>query len=497
MRQWGSSLNHNGMSFFPALVPAGTEFFHGTSRDQPVEGMEWLAFEPEHAQVFARRMARPPPTEEPRHPRPPSDSDDAPLGGVSLLLSEKGDQRPLEGNQDRDVRLAPDEKTAWGFLHTYLSKRDLQLLYIDGMSAGKTENGTLDSQDYILLNNSIPHSGGMWERERAQGMCNISLGEWGGRVDGFLRMEAGFEIILCHFERDLEVKSISRAGGECKNCKEDRDDVLLGFRYLRAVADRYHKIGGDRVKMNYEKMITAYTLDTDLFSFDERGPRLKGVSENNLRKLRKSLGDMVQSEPNPFKEATTNWQAIADMIVTRYSDRLRYLTIPSIFGNEQSLNLELDAILFPFINYDNRSFSDETNRCASHFITPKPNGMLTSIAADAVSYVNHYICYQLLSTQYGEASGNLAQKQSVITELMEKLGWTTWKECGTCAYDEICSIPIWPFGSEEDWIQPRCRNATQLGEQHGYWGEDRFRFKPPGNDTKQPPPPPHPTIYHR
>jgi hypothetical protein len=34
MRQWGSSLDHNGMSIFLATVPADTEFYHGTSSPQ-------------------------------------------------------------------------------------------------------------------------------------------------------------------------------------------------------------------------------------------------------------------------------------------------------------------------------------------------------------------------------------------------------------------------------------------------------------------------------
>lgn len=41
MRQWGSSLNHNGMSFFMATVPTGTRFYHGTWSSERVMGMEW------------------------------------------------------------------------------------------------------------------------------------------------------------------------------------------------------------------------------------------------------------------------------------------------------------------------------------------------------------------------------------------------------------------------------------------------------------------------
>lgn len=60
MRQWGSSLNHNGMSFFLATVPAGTPLYHGTSSEDFVKGIEWLAFEAEHASIFAWPERAPP-----------------------------------------------------------------------------------------------------------------------------------------------------------------------------------------------------------------------------------------------------------------------------------------------------------------------------------------------------------------------------------------------------------------------------------------------------
>lgn len=62
MRQWGSSLNHNGMTVFLATVPAGTQLYHGTTEKKAIQGMQWLAFEPEHARISARpRRGRPPP----------------------------------------------------------------------------------------------------------------------------------------------------------------------------------------------------------------------------------------------------------------------------------------------------------------------------------------------------------------------------------------------------------------------------------------------------
>ena len=74
MRQWDNSWNHNGMSFFVTTVPEGVQLYHGTSQSEPIVGMEWLAFEPEHALMFARPRGRGPPDGRGPgyHPRPPS-----------------------------------------------------------------------------------------------------------------------------------------------------------------------------------------------------------------------------------------------------------------------------------------------------------------------------------------------------------------------------------------------------------------------------------------
>lgn len=59
MRQWGSSINHKGMSFFLATVPQGVQLYHGTNRSSAITGMEWLAFEQEHAMQFANLIVWP------------------------------------------------------------------------------------------------------------------------------------------------------------------------------------------------------------------------------------------------------------------------------------------------------------------------------------------------------------------------------------------------------------------------------------------------------
>lgn len=145
MRQWGSSVQHNGLSLFMATVPEGTLLYHGTPYSEPVTGMEWLAFEIEHSELFARGMP------------------------VQLFS-----QQP---------RSPP------GYLHVYRSNRPLRLLYFDGMSAADGDNGPCDTQDLVFL--GIHKDNSSLQFSRAKELCQKGA-QWG--IEGFVRMEAGFEV---------------------------------------------------------------------------------------------------------------------------------------------------------------------------------------------------------------------------------------------------------------------------------------------------------------
>ena len=205
MRQWGSSLQHNGLSFWSVSIPSGVQLYHGTHTPNPVTGMEWLAFEIEHAEVFARTRrpgGRPPgrgPGEGPgRGDRP---------GGRPGGPRPTGNPRPPvveEDRHDMEHDSFSTDAAMDGYLHIYRATRPLsRVLYIDGMSAGKTSMGTLDSTDYILRNQSkLTEPWG--DYVRAQELCDLGA-QW--EIEGFLRMEAGFELILCNFTNGLEFVS--------------------------------------------------------------------------------------------------------------------------------------------------------------------------------------------------------------------------------------------------------------------------------------------------
>ncbi|KAJ6146180.1 hypothetical protein N7497_008162 [Penicillium chrysogenum] len=496
MRQWGSSLHHNGVSFFLAGVPAGTQFYHGTSKASPVNGTEWLAFEPEHAMVFARPRRDPPPH------LPPDDPDTERYDrGHSELRKRDHYNKDEKHHGPPGVRppKESDENEA-GYLHTYAAAKDLRLLYLDGMSAAKTSKGTLDSQDAVLFTGSLDdHSSpGGQENERARLACEMAQNEWEGRIDGVLRMEAGFEIILCDFKRDLipvritQVKRSSEEhqaddkyhygcapskgdggnrhgpGGPCGPGAPPHGGPGNGpdaSRWMRAITARYNGIGGNRVSLNFNHFVTAFSHDVELFRDNSTFPRLVGLSAEERAAIRAEVTDLVMTH-HPA-EVGEDWQAITDMIVIRYSKELSYFVSGSIDSIER-LQSEIERVLSPFIDYSEREDVAEIERCATQFLlsTSFESG---GIAARAVYGVTHRICSSLVEAGKGR---DLLSAIRVIRDLVGYLDWATWKECRGCAANEICVVPIWPMGTVQDYDSPQCKDASNPYDQGGesYWG---------------------------
>lgn len=88
-------------------------------------------------------------------------------------------------------------------LLTYVASRPLRVLYVDGQSAALGESGWLDSQALLIYGNVTEENRG-WsfsEYERARALCELG-DDWG--FDGVVRMNAGFELLHCNFNKGLE-----------------------------------------------------------------------------------------------------------------------------------------------------------------------------------------------------------------------------------------------------------------------------------------------------
>ncbi|OKL56911.1 hypothetical protein UA08_07746 [Talaromyces atroroseus] len=487
MRQWGSAWHHNGMSFYLASVPSGTQFYHGTQSADRVNGTEWLAFEPEHALNFARPRHGRGPGKGPGGGPPPGGPPPPPPFAMRKEKMNKGKQEVLlPGDKADNEGQREEEEEEWGYLHTYVANKDLRLLYIDGLSAGKTDMGTTDSGDRIFLqdrnltlsdNDQRTHQAGPGgEYARARIGCEIARNDWNDRIDGVLRAEAGFEIILCDFARDLDVVRINAVK------KDDDETFPAGFGnsgyFYRSIAARFDGIGGERVKINYDNFITAFTYEElDLFNGGKNQmPRLNHFSTEELQPIRDDLTRFVM-EHETTEESSFNWQSIVDMIVTKYSNLLMFFASDEM-ESLQSLQANITTIFLAFIDGRRRDALAETERCATQFIANPNNNRLSprqnvhkgkSLAGQVVYDVSYSICSTLRSVL---DDTDFMVATSRITNLIEYLAWTTWKECKTkCAYNQACFIPIWPFGTVQDRLDPQCKE----GEDDSRGGERYWR----------------------
>ena len=468
------------MSLFPAIVSQGTILYHGTSRRDAVTGIEWVAFERDHALQFAHLYLTPTPG--------------PPVRGVENVEEVHPEKNSLVFLRNKPHMLHPQQQPSDsdpvfvlpGYLHSYSARKDLRLLYLDGSAAAKTDQGTLDVSDLLLLNDS--HMRTSADHDRARYLCQIAAKDWGGRIDGFVRMETGFEIIICSFAKSLRLVEALRA--------EDIDDggTITGradvFHWLRAAAARYDGIGGSppRVQLNYDNFLTAYTYSLDVFQNGSTTlPRLIAAPQNVLDDMRSDLKSMMfQSDSfDKITHNSCNWQAIADMIVQKYANPLQYLvTSPEFEKSSTRLAQELNYMLRPFFDTLRRDAAIETERCAAEFMPPDfhssdPHDHTDSLSEQAIYAVAYRICSTLInvlwsiypssSTHSGEEI--ITQQLTSIRDLTTYLAWTEWKKCRGCSWGEICSIPMFPFGVAADHERPRCRSVDSLGELMGYWDD--------------------------
>ncbi|RMD40370.1 hypothetical protein DV735_g4753, partial [Chaetothyriales sp. CBS 134920] len=424
-RQWGESLNHNGMSFFLATVPRGTVLHHGTHSPAPVAGMEWLAFEPEHALLFAWKIC---------------DNTTSDLGLDAVVRESHArslhgwydfldavDYERLELRARRQGR--PPRCFEPGFIHTYSARRPLNLLYLDGQSAAKSDKGTDDSQDYVLRHNISPEKppgrGRLFgDLDRAIDLCHMAQHDYNGRVDGYLRMEHGFEIILCDFS-SLDVVSISRAQTVGHEADLNPDDQVLqdeALMLMSAVAARYDGVGTDRVLINYDDFVTSFAYpDADLWAGGGELPRLNGTKAETLAKIKDD-------------RCTTAYIPHHLLSVPPHQQTLAHRTVLAVAR-------DLCTVLWDVMDPNNNG-GDSEKTTTQH--------------------------------DYDRA---IAAIESLIT----RLAWTEWKKCSpppACAADEVCFTAIWPYGSQQDHDRPTCKNATTIMDHRqsmGYW----FKGPPP------------------
>ncbi|KAI0125355.1 hypothetical protein BJ170DRAFT_703422 [Xylariales sp. AK1849] len=481
MRQWGSSLHHNGMSFFLATVPKGVLLHHGNSSPESPSQPDWLAYEIEHAENFARGR-RGGPGGPPGHGGPPGD--DRPGDG--------GPPQRVVGLNAGELEALDEEEEVHGYLHVYETTRPLRFLYTDGMGGGKTSMGTLDSQDYLLrgkLPNDTesqpwadrpppesapgrrPGGGGpMDEQQRARDLCKLCK-----KLDlqGVVRMEAGFEIIKCDFSDGLkEVQALQRPEGN------SIPRGMGNMEFLRGLSERYQGIGATRTIIDYSSMVSAFFFPVNLTNSDPKRqdlPRLSSADTSGLKGIKSYLEGVIR-ERRDHEIQTINWQDVSDLIVGRYADRLKYMA--EEVNTIELMSREVNFLITLFVDGSgaDAEVDHSINRCASFYLqSVTPFTKADHLIKAAFETVTHEICntlfkvHSLVVSDPAPDRSSLAASVSALRDLMRTLNWTRFKRCPPCSINEVCVIPMWPMGTVAMYNSPRCSNGSETGEGERYW----------------------------
>ncbi|KAK7703895.1 hypothetical protein SLS64_008841 [Diaporthe eres] len=538
MRQWGSSLHHNGMSFYLATVPEGVIFHHGNDNETSPDGPEWLAYEIEHAEGFARGRRGPPGRGPPGGGRPPppgghapSTDDDEELPprkpmapsrfDLVLMKDENKKQHTMVDESSSESSDAIDDMEGQGgWLHTYRTTRPLRYLYVDGMSGGKTSMGTLDTQDYLLRSDKTtpytmdkpPHmgkraGGPMDERRRADELCEMCY-YWD--LSGIIRMEAGFEIIHCDFKDGLEQIAALQRPDPSDGDRGPRGGSVSNFEFMRALSERYDGIGSSRTTIDFSSMVSAFFYPVNLTNPDPKRPdlpRLANVTDAELAAIKADLNRVIY-EKHDGHNRIVDWQAVTDLVVARYADRFKYMT--EKISSASRLLEEINHLLTVYIDYSSKDpdqIPSAIDRCTNFYL----HGISPETEADkfihaAITTVTSEICTKLfdareiLTNDSTKRDGleplALPDAMKTIRSLVEYLGWARFKRCSQCDVDEVCMIPMWPFGTKEDYDSPRCANSSSVrGDGENYWGGFGRPGGGPGKrpgggrDGRGPPPP--------
>lgn len=273
-------------------------------------------------------------------------------------------------------------------------------------------------------------------------------------------MEAGFELILCNFSRNLElVEMRQRPDYGMREAYNDRQH----FEYMRGVSMRYEGIAAGRVQLDYSSMVSAFFYPVNLTNpRPERAelPRLVSSDSSVLGRIRSDVKSSFSEDRGEVKESV-NWQGVVDLIVTRYSQRLQVITLPA--SENTTMLSEMNFLLAVFINYKDPDVEVATDKCSNHYL----NGVASKTSQDhlihaAISVVTQKICGSLFQARgillEGEDTSDeaVAESKLVVEDLMEYLDWSTWRKCAKCAVDEVCFVAMWPWGGVVDHEHPGC-----------------------------------------
>lgn len=462
----------SGHSIVRATIPTGTLLYHGRPwKLAPTR--EWLAFDPEHAMMFA--------------------------------ASENGT------------------------LFTYMTTQELNVIYFDGASANKF-NGVVDTQDILLWGevNHVPHDGAMGELDRMDAGC-----AWGQQygVDGLLRMQLDLcvhpqtskhvtqpqfsELMYCDFSQGIRLISTASmvAGDGILNAlspdrrkqsfsfaqvpmqmsalnSSDRDvaspptrgdqkpllhpvvpppgwkgSLPSSFWQGRHAGTWHNGFPGElRIKVYTSSMITFYDPALESLVQARRrltrdAYRLEGISPEDTARVRADIEEVMTRGP-ANSDSGVDWQALAHVIQDRFSDRLPFIRYLLHQENTNAtaqavlVRRELIASLLPYMQREDVGasewFAQIAHGCATRFTAHLPSSSFTKqehILRNAIDEVLHEICRVYtgawretfdVEEQSAEVALSVLERwRGAFDALIEWLGWPVWVTC-----NPLCGVDV-------------------------------------------------------
>ncbi|KAH9926914.1 uncharacterized protein B0H18DRAFT_1004463, partial [Fomitopsis serialis] len=440
-----NSKHCNGHSIVRASIPAGTLLYHG-SLTREHASRDWIAFDLEHAFIFAR------------------------------------------GSN--------------GTLFTLMATRELNFIYFDGCSANKLgavvgrTRGHWEVDDLARFNDGCdwakPHGiDGFirmeWEFEIMH--CNLSQGLESGVPDlpqptsnstadplnGQLTPQASFHGLRPGRE-DLLVRAADDATALVdlpplippKGWKGTLPFTLFESRHTGTWHNNFP--GELRVQIYPSTLISFFdpaltSLVTARRSQKREEYRAGNASAADIARVRADIAEMMSRDWSPEVRGNVDWIALARVVQDRYADRLPYMQYllhsPAANVSEHMVLLrkQLVVSLIPYMPREHIGspdwFANIAYNCAESFAGWLPMERFTKqerVLLSAVEEVLHEIC-RVYTEAWVDAFDVESKSDDVARELMRKwrgefdklvewLDWPGWIKCEPeCGPDEYCLIP--------------------------------------------------------
>lgn len=457
LRQIPNTFSPNGFSIVPATIPAYTNLYHARKDSGDIPKIEWVAFDAEMSYG-------------------------------------------IMGGRGRET-----------WLHTYVTTRDVKVLVLDGMSAALGRDGSLDSQKVFLYgevknDTRWGEPGGPLgdEYQRAKDLCAWAASLGGGEIEGFVRMNTGFEAVWCDFETSPSWELVSKlnvtapAHDEAKTHDEGPPGYrppgfgtyppsgsmpwsnMAGWEWIRSATWHYSLSPESRLIPDLCSFFTFYSpsfasFPNSLTTRKNDTHRLTGVSKSDAEAFRYLIGQkLLTNQPC----SGLDWRRVAQDIMDRYGGRIKEmeLTLSSNATTNTTQKIKKAGDLafsgvMPFVEDSKRGGADD--RCIRAYTVLIPESVLSTqelLLRDSVEAVLGKICGVFLDvyfeylTRPGEEAVVKWRRQTA--ELVAWLDWSMWRKCERgCRWDEVCAISLWPilgFFDGIEWDQPRCVNSSAI-----------------------------------